>query len=80
MLRVEFPVSRSSGIGLLSPKGDVYGCQNKSYEEVISRAHVITISGEQISESLNSIVVAIFLGTVVILLSLLAIRRSAPKL
>jgi hypothetical protein len=56
-----------------------FSCQNKSYEEVISKAHVISISSEQISESVYSIALAVFLGAIVILMSLLAIRRSGPK-
>jgi hypothetical protein len=56
-----------------------YGC-GETYEKMISsRAQIVAVSGKQISASLDSVILAVFLGAIVILMSLLAMRRSSQK-
>ena len=57
-----------------------YGCPRESYENMISdRAHIITVSGQQVSESLYSIILAVFFWAVVILVSLVVVQRGTQK-
>jgi hypothetical protein len=57
-----------------------YGCPRESYKNMISnRAHIIAVSGQQVSESFYSIVLAVFFWGVVILMSLVAIQRARQR-
>jgi hypothetical protein len=56
------------------------GCTNLPYKNIVSdRGYMMTISRQQISETLSSIVVTIFIWGIVILLALVAIQRVKPN-
>jgi hypothetical protein len=56
------------------------GCANLSYKNIVSdRSYMMTISRQQISETLSSIVLTVFIWGVVILLALVTIRQIKPS-
>jgi hypothetical protein len=57
-----------------------YGCENRKYNNIVSdRSYVISVNERQISETLSSIVLAVLPWTVIMLVSLLAIRREQMR-
>ncbi len=79
ILKRSFPASTllMALAGFLSVR--YYGCANLPYQKIVSdRSYILTISRQQISETLSSIVLTVFIWGVVILLALVAIRRIKP--
>ena len=57
-----------------------YGCANLPYEKIVSdRSYMLTINRQQISETLSSIVLSVFIWGVIILLVLVAIKQAKPN-
>lgn len=57
-----------------------YGCSGLAYKDIVSdRDYIVSINEQQVSQTLSSIVLAVFLWAVIILMGLLAIRRRTRE-
>ncbi len=77
ILRKSFPASTILLVlsGFLSVS--YYGCSGRKYNDIVSdHQYILSVNQQQVSESLYSLVIAVFVWAVIILLSLQTIRRE----
>jgi hypothetical protein len=56
------------------------GCSNRAYKDIVSdRSYILSVNGQQISETLSSISFGVFLWALIIFIILLAVRRQQAK-
>jgi hypothetical protein len=80
ILKRSFPVSTI----LLALSGfmsvSYYGCSGREYKDIVSdHQYILSVNQQQISKTLYSVVIAIFVWAVIILVSLQTIRRERVK-
>jgi hypothetical protein len=56
------------------------GCTGRVYKDIVSdRSYILSINGQQVSETLSSISLGVFLWALIIFVILLAVRRGQAK-